>query len=166
MASGSVALSEFEFLTYRITTMELHVRPLFDMGITNVGDINSVKWNVALGFADITKQNDLYAVPLSAEMKLIQAGSWEENLSDPYLTAMAVIVGFFRFKEINTFTEELKDRLLRCQCPTILFPYLRSTMSLMLQGAGFGASVMPLFNVAKMAEERPPVNIVESVEDK
>ena len=88
MASGSVALSEFEFLTYRITTMELHVRPLFDMGITNVGDINSVKWNVALGFADITKQNDLYAVPLSAEMKLIQAGSWEENLSDPYLTLL------------------------------------------------------------------------------
>lgn len=50
------------------------------------------------------------------------------------------------------FEKETEDALVKLQMPTILFPYIRSTVTSLLANAGLGSMLFPLVNVYELAK--------------
>ncbi|MDA3811423.1 MAG: protein-export chaperone SecB, partial [Spirochaetaceae bacterium] len=59
-----------------------------------------------------------------------------------------------------------KDTLInvaKYQFPTILFPYLRSTVTSFFANAGFGTFIFPLINVVELAKKLLTDNEIEEL---
>ena len=61
------------------------------------------------------------------------------------------ISGIFRVEK--KFSKELEEKLVKIQAPSLLLPYLRSTITSYLANAGLGHIILPLINIHKMAKD-------------
>ena len=60
------------------------------------------------------------------------------------------ITGIFSVEE-GRFKKETENDLVKLQIPTILFPYIRTTITSLLANAGFGSIILPLINIQEVA---------------
>ena len=49
-------------------------------------------------------------------------------------------------------TKDVEKNIITLQFPSILLPYLRSTLTSILANAGFGSVVLPLINLVEVAK--------------
>lgn len=61
-----------------------------------------------------------------------------------------IITGLF--SSDGVMDKNLEEKIIKYQCPAILLPYLRATISTVLSNAGFGTTPMPLINVNEAAK--------------
>lgn len=166
MASGGIAISGLEFMSYRVVEMEIKTLPVIAMLFTEI--TSNSDWELRIGFSDITfvPNNRIYVVPLEIIMNLIKVDSKEKRPSDSaYLSTRAVISGVFRFTDNCTMSKELREKMIRQQAPAIIMPYIRATISTMLISAGFGGITMPLINLYEMTAQTEPVKIISIEND-
>jgi|WetSurMetagenome_2_1015567.scaffolds.fasta_scaffold97736_3 preprotein translocase subunit SecB len=102
-----------------------------------------------IGFHEITKipeeRNCIYICGISSKFELKTKNN--ESLAKGEVS----LSGYF--KTDNTFTENQEKHLVKLQAPTILFPYLRSSITNILASAGFGSIILPLLNISAMAKK-------------
>ena len=91
--------------------------------------------------------------------KQIEKNSEEENKT-AILELKIGIAGLFAVEE-EKFSKEVEDNLVKVQIPAILFPYVRATITSLLANAGFGATILPLFNIHEIAKQSPSIKIKE-----
>lgn len=65
------------------------------------------------------------------------------------------------FSSLGKFTKDVEEKIIKYQCPTILFPYIRAAISFTLSSAGFSTIVLPVINV-NAAAKGANIKIVES----
>ena len=162
MSSGGIALSAMEFLTYRVIDADLHVEPLTALLFARSEE--DTQWQVRVTLCDITVDNGIYIVPVHVGMRLLKLREFEEKQeAEPYVTTNVTVAGVFRFSQGNDWSDALRDKMLRNQAPAIVFPFVRATIGTLLNNAGFGSVVVPLMNMNTIAENHPPVNIIDAV---
>lgn len=75
---------------------------------------------------------------------------FDKDLNKQIASGSFVITGLF--SSTGEFSKEIEEKLIKYQAPTILFPYIRSSISLILATAGFSTIILPLINVAEAAK--------------
>lgn len=62
-----------------------------------------------------------------------------------------VITGLFLAN--GDFDKNTEENLIKHQCPALLFPYIRSAITMVLMNAGFSTIILPIVNVNVMAKD-------------
>jgi preprotein translocase subunit SecB len=148
MANGS-GLASFQFISYKIDNVNFQVvknvvvlasNPIlqpYEINF-NIGIRNSEKYL----FNDIIHYVgglDIYIEILDRQKMQIARGTFG-------------IAGLFCLN--NSMEQQEEKYMVQINIPTILLPYLRSTITTVISQAGFGTIVLPLINIHEIAEKQ------------
>lgn len=141
--------SSFIFESYKIDRFEFKTKDAVGVLAGLIG-IPPEDWQFSLAFRQPIYFEDqkIYIGGIEVEMRVPDQDEKEEEL----VTLSAGIAGLFKSSE-GVFPEEIEQKLVKVQIPTILLPYLRSSVMSFLANAGFGSVVLPLINIAQMAKD-------------
>ncbi|MDR1657885.1 MAG: protein-export chaperone SecB [Deltaproteobacteria bacterium] len=149
-------MSSLQFVNYKIVDMNLSSKKRIDLMFLTTSQ--GSRWSYDIIFDNIKYiiHNDTYLVPLGMTISLdkVDVNNKSESNIAPYLTAKAVIFGIFKFIDIDSDDSYNTKKLLIQHATEILFPYLRATLSSMLVTAGHAGVVLPIINIAKMAQNK------------
>lgn len=136
--------SRFQFVGYKVDRLSLKVYPTLE--IIEAMDFDS-DWKIELNVRRpaFYTEKKIYLGGVGCTFKKISSDL--ETREEIELVAVeASIVG--TFKVDGKFDEEKTETLLVFhQMPTILFPYLRGTITSLLANAGIGSVIVPLINM-------------------
>lgn len=156
MAESCSIISKFKFISYKIDKFSFEMtKHISLLGFT--GNINKDDWQINLAIRPpiYYKKDKLYIGGINCKISLLS----DEK---PILNLESSISGMFSSEdELDT---ESRDNLVKYQIPTILFPYLRSSITTFIANAGFGTFIFPLINVVELSRQTLkdiPINIVE-----
>jgi preprotein translocase subunit SecB len=155
-SSTSSVESKFRFVSYKIDDFKFEMIKNISVLSYN-GNINQDKTEINLRIKPPTffKKNNIYVGGIDCKIGLISDDSSVFNLS-------VSISGMFQSE--NELQEDVKNSLVKYQIPTILFPYLRSTITTFIANSGFGTFIFPLINVVELSQKTlkdVQINIVE-----
>lgn len=152
---GSIK-SEFQFESYKIDSFKFSSAQLVSL-LEFQGEIKSHDWKI-----DYIFRNPLYIESikkyiggLDIRLRLFplkegECASSDEEAQEPLVELEAGIAGVFSATK-GEFTDEQIDILVKIQIPSILMPYLRSSISNFMCSGGWPHSPLPLVNITEMA---------------
>lgn len=145
--AGSSIKSGIQFESYKIDNISFNLVPEVAVLVKKVYANCEVKYQFsfrdALRFKEASKVS--YVTGLKIDLII-----YDKDENKQIATGSFVITGFF--SSTGEFSKETEDNLIKFQAPTILFPYIRASISLILSTAGFSTVFLPLINVAEMAK--------------
>ncbi len=158
--AGSSIKSEIQFESYKLDSISFNLVPevtvLAKKEHANCEVRYQFAFRHALRFKEAAKTS--YVTGLKIDLSI-----FDKDLNMQIATGSFVITGLF--SSTGQFTKEIEEQLIKLQAPTILFPYIRASISLILTSAGFSTIILPLINVAETAKslnlkiEDAPVSI-------
>ena len=156
MVESSGIISNFKFISYKVDEFKFDMSKHLSL-LGFVGNTVQDDWEINLSIKQPTffKKNNSYIGGINCKIAL---------LSDkiPILNLETSISGLFQSDDL--LDREVEESLVKYQIPTILFPYLRSTITTFIANAGFGAFIFPLINVVELSKKTLKdiqINIVE-----
>jgi len=157
---GSVD-SEIKFLSYKIDDFTFDsVKDLNILSFSGALDPKGWKYEFSLGAPTFFKKRALYVVNVKCTLShIIKTGEVEKNI----LTIKCSLSGAFESSN-GQISSDVEERIVKYHLPTILFPYLRGTVTTFVANSGFGPLVFPLVNINKIADDllkEIPIQIVE-----
>jgi len=149
---GGIKKSGFSFDSYKIDKVELHTAP--HVGMLRFQDrIPNDAWELDLTIRQpvFYRHQNEYIGGMDIRLKLAQD---DGEGAEPFLLIelTAGIAGIFSVGE-EGLPPGVEETLVKLQIPTILFPYLRGTVTSLMANAGLGVFIFPLINLHKVAEE-------------
>lgn len=168
MANGSIE-SEFKFVSYKIDSVRFQMEKSIGLLLFN-GNIDpaDIEFQVAIHSPFYFKPKQIYICGLSCRVFFNQAkvnkdkvtktvaSTSEKEKADkettPIFKLSTSIDGAFQTKSKTRFPSDLEETLVKIQAPTILYPFLRSSIVSFFANAGFGSLILPLVNINKVAE--------------
>lgn len=141
MADGSIRAG-IQLESYKLSKISFEVTQ--DMLVLAQKEHSDCEARYQFGFRD--------AVRFKAEEKIcyvtgvkIELTLFDKSIEQDIASGEFIITGLFSASgELDKDTEE---SLIKRQGPAILFPYIRSAISLVLTSAGFSSIILPLINV-------------------
>lgn len=147
----------FEFRSYTIEQLELSIDPerMFRKD-------EEIELRTFLGRSQVLSgSGDTGVVRLFCR---IQSDFQDEDT--PTLLLSLTLQGLFGFNDEEELPVEVKKELLDRNAVSVLFPYLRSTISSVTQAAGIQPIVLPIINPAAIDEvSHSPTDSVQSASD-
>lgn len=156
MSESSSIISSFKFISYKVDDFKFemikHISLLSFSGNTKDDD-----WEINLGIKQPTyfKKTNSYIGGINCKISLLSDNKPVVNL-DTSISGL--------FQADSELSKEIEESLVKYQIPTILFPYLRSTITTFIANSGFGSFVFPLINVVELSKKTLKdiqINIVE-----
>ena len=147
--------SGIQFISYKLDKIDFSVTP--ELGILVQKDYSDCEPVFEFAFRDAFKfkgdGEDSYVTGIQIKLEI-------KNKNDGKVVAngLFVITGFFT--SLGEFTKEIEQKIIKYQCPTILFPYIRASISFTLSAAGFSTIVLPIINV-NAAAQNADIKIIE-----
>ena len=146
MADSSIK-SGIQFESYKIDKVSLELVP--EVGILTKKNHSDCEIKYQFGFRDAMrfKKGDsvFYVTGLKVMLTI-----FDKKLNKDIASGEFVITGVF--SSTGELEKNIEETLIKVQAPTILFPYVRSAITMMLTTAGFSTIIMPLVNVAAIAK--------------
>jgi preprotein translocase subunit SecB len=141
--------SEFQFLSYKVDSIELKMRHSLGMLAQKTFDRD---WEVEIGLRlpQFYTADKLYLAGVDCSMTYPPIEN-EEN-EKPSISISGGIMGVFKVEE-GRFEPEVEKRLVTTHFPTLVMPYLRAVLTSTLAGAGVGIHVFPLINLHEVAAQ-------------
>ena len=135
--------SKFQFHSYNIYKFS------FNRNLSAGFNPSDLLWNFDIAFLRpvYSSKERIYICGISLKGSAKEKKSTSEEL----LNFATEISGVFKVEE-RIKRKELEEQLVKIQGPSILFPYLRSTITSYSANAGFRPVILPLINVNQMAE--------------
>lgn len=143
--------SSFKFENYKIDKLNFHMINTFGM-LEFAACIPENLWKLSISIREpfYIQSKQKYIGGLDTDLYLPNDENGE-NTEDPLLKLTVGIVGVFSVEE-GRFDSESEQQLVKIKIPTILFPYIRTTITSLLANAGFGSAVLPLINISRAAK--------------
>jgi len=156
MAEPSSIISNFKFISYKVDDFKFEMSKHLSL-LSYVGNTNQDDWEINLSIKQPTffKKNNSYIGGINCKISLLSE-------KKPILNLETSISGLFQSD--NMLDKEVEENLVKYQIPTILFSYLRSTITTFIANAGFGTFIFPLINVVELSKKTLKdiqINIVE-----
>lgn len=147
MADNSSVTSGIQFESFKMDKIDFSVTP--ELGVLASVNHSDCDISFSIGFRNAFKYNIenkvTYVTGLKIDVKI-------ENKEKKELAKGTFIINGL-FTSIGTLEKSVEEKIIKYQCPTILFPYIRASISFTLSSAGFSTLVMPLVNVNSAAKE-------------
>lgn len=142
--------SAFQFESFKIDKVNFKSKP-------NIGwlrfksYIPNEEWDFNISFRQplFFQKESVYIGGMDAHLILKDSG---EKDAEPFVDLEAGIAGVFAVEDDNTLSDKAVEGLVKIQIPALLLPYLRGAITSLLANAGFGAIVLPLFNIHEAAK--------------
>lgn len=153
--------SEIKFLSYKIDDFSFESAKDLNI-LTFAGALDPKGWRFEFSFGapSFFKKRSLYVVNLKTNISyIVKTGEVEKSI----LNIKCSLSGAFESSN-GQISAEVEEKIVKYHLPTILFPYLRGTVSTFVANSGFGSLVFPLVNINKIADDllkEIPVQIVE-----
>ncbi|GBF49386.1 hypothetical protein LPTSP4_08990 [Leptospira ryugenii] len=164
-ASSIIAPIAFE--SYRIDKADIEMKPYLQL-LANYNQVDFVNVWFSYGLREPTflKADKLYVVGFNLEVKFYKSeiAIEDREKAESMIDLKLGIAGMFSVVDENRLPLEVEERLIKINGPTILFPYARAAMTLLLSLAGFPAFLFPILNInelSKKAGEAMEVRVVE-----
>ena len=103
-------------------------------------------FDLAFDIPAYSKKNNVYICGFQLK------GSCNDKKQNSIIEFNTNISGIFKVIE-KIEDKVLEEKVIKIQAPSLLLPYLRSTITSYFANAGYGPIIFPLINVHKMAEE-------------
>ncbi|WP_415713295.1 protein-export chaperone SecB [Maridesulfovibrio sp.] len=151
MGNGSIK-SGFQFKAYKIDTFNFELAP--HLNLLALQEIDPDLWKISIGIRQTSFHNtdDVYLGGLDLRLHMYED---EQNKissdSTPIISLEAGIAGIFQVED--RLEEKLEKNLAKLQIPSILLPYLRSSITSFLANAGFGCALLPLINIYELSKK-------------
>ncbi len=154
MADSSIKAG-IQFESYKLDRIDFSVTPqLAVLASTNQHDCGV---DFSFAFRDVFKykkqESVLYVTGLQVTLKV-----YDNETKNELAKGVFSITGLF--SSAKTLEQETEKKLVKCQAPAILFPYIRASITHILTDAGFSTITMPLVNVNAMANNCE-INIIQ-----
>ena len=147
--------SDFKFISYKVDDLELKViRNIDILAFSGYIDPSLWEFKVAILHPLFLEAKNIYIGGVSCNLYLFPK-DLEKNKKTPenaLIFLKASISGAFRI-EGKQFDSDTEQQLIKLRIPSILFPYLRATITSLLANSGFGSIVLPLINMNAIAEK-------------
>lgn len=144
---GSSIESGIQFESYKLDNISFQLVP--EVSILAKKEHSNCKIEYKFSFRNALRLKNpdkvLYVTGLKIDLSI-----FDKDLDKQIATGSFVITGLFSSK--GEFSKETEENLIKLQAPTILFPYIRASISLILTTAGFSSVILPLINVANTAK--------------
>lgn len=139
--------SEFKFEAYKIDTLTLTLEKSVELLSFN-GHIPTDKWSMNIGVRDpiYIKSKAAYISGLNIALDVLGDNDNEDENPPSLISIKAGISGLFKVKD-DRFLEEHEKDIVRIQFPSLLLPYLRSSITGLIANAGLGTFIFPLINI-------------------
>lgn len=146
MAESSIN-SGIQFESYKLDNISFSMITEVDILAKKQYPNCEIKYQFAFRNALRLKKTDrvLYVTGLKIDLMI-----FDKDTSKQIATGSFVITGLF--SSTGDFSKEVEENLIKFQAPTILFPYIRASISLILTTAGFSGVILPLINVTEAAK--------------
>lgn len=146
--------SSFQFINYKVDNLRFSCVPATELIRANIFPGNLIT-EISLRNPIFIKSENTYYGGFDCIVSLKN-----ENLTKnehPIFSLQSGITGAFCFEQ--RLDEKMERNLVLKQIPTILFPYLRATITAFLANAGFGSIIVPLINMHTVAEDYKNINV-------
>ncbi len=151
----SSVTSSVQFISYKMDKIDFSVKQ--ELGVLTQREHSDCEPYFEFGFRDAFKfpgkEVDSYVTGLQVKLT-IKNKSNEKEIAQ----GLFVITGFFT--SLGKFTKEIEEKIVKYQCPAILFPFIRASISFTLSAAGFSTIVLPIVNV-NAAAQNVNIKIIE-----
>jgi hypothetical protein len=168
MADSGSVISPFQFLSYKIDSVDLKMDQRLRM-LSAVPFLKPERMNVRFRFKQpvYSQESDIYVVSFETLVLFFPDEIADIDAQNPpvdkaSLSLEVSIAGIFSVNE--RLPEETEANLVKIHAPAVLMPYVRSTVSAVLGICGFGSIPFPLINihqVAKAALAKARVQIID-----
>lgn len=154
--------SEFQFLSYKVNSVDFKVHKSFNL-LNSLQNLNPEKFNINLKFAEpnFFKKAGLYIGGLKLKFEYHDVDIIK--IDSPLIYCEIEISGLFRGSE-GRLESSAEENLVKYQIPTLLLPYVRSTITSLFANAGFGTFIFPLINVQAVAKSLGPELKIKTIE--
>lgn len=155
MDASSSIISSFKFISYKIDEFNFEMSKHVSLLSINKNIIEKSEINIGLKQPIFMKKDNRFISGIDCKITIMS-----NNV--PIVTLKAGITGLFTTDDVSDMS--LVESIVKIQFPTILFPYLRSTITSFFANAGFGTFIFPLINVVELAKnnlENTPIQIIE-----
>lgn len=155
MGASSSIISSFKFISYKIDEFNFEMSKHVSLLSINKNIIEKSEINIGLKQPIFMKKDNRFITGIDCKITIML-----NNV--PIVTLKAGITGLFTTDDVSDMS--LIESIVKIQFPTILFPYLRSTITSFFANAGFGTFIFPLINVVELAKnnlENIPIQIIE-----
>ena len=146
MADSSIK-SGIQFESYKIDKVSLELVP--EVGILTKKNHSDCEIKYQFGFRDAMRFKKGDSVSYVTGLKVMLT-IFDKKLNKDIASGEFVITGVF--SSTGEVEKNIEETLIKVQAPAILFPYVRSAITMMLTTAGFSTIIMPLVNVAAIAK--------------
>ena len=148
MGDESGVISGFKFHAYKVDNFVFELeKKLNILALREMRDIKS-EINLALRPPLFFEKDNVYVSGIGSSIVLYTT---EEENRVNIASITANVTGMFSTNK--RYSTEQEEAIVKYQLPTILFPYLRGTITSFLANAGLGSFVFPLINVPELAEK-------------
>ncbi len=155
MDASSSIISSFKFISYKIDEFTFEMSKHVSLLAVNKSITEKSEINIGIKQPILFKKDNRFISGIDCKITLMSNGV-------PVVNLKASISGLFTTED--SIDPTLVDNIVKMQFPTILFPYLRSTITTFFANAGFGTFIFPLINVVELAKnnlENIPIQIIE-----
>lgn len=139
--------SGIQFISFKMDKIDFSVTP--ELGVLTQRDHSDCEPTFEFAFRDAFKfhgnEADSYVTGIQVKLTIKNKNDGKE-----IARGLFVITGFFT--SLGKFSKEVEESIVKYQCPTILFPYIRASISFTLSSAGFSTIVLPVINVSAAAK--------------
>lgn len=146
MAESISVASSFQFISYKIDEFNFEMSKSIGLLSFN-GVIESDDWIIDINLKEPTlvKNSNSYIGGVACQIRLA--------INDEELATLTTGISGI-FKADSSLKKEAEESLVKYQIPTILLPYLRTTVTTFLANAGFGTFIFPLINITQLAQDQ------------
>ncbi len=175
MGDKSSLVAQFKFESYKIDKISLQMFPHLNL-LEFQGFIDPSLWNIVIKFRPLNYYTKIkkYIGGFEIELKLLNTNTniikvekeLEENSkkTQSLLEINMGIAGIFKFEEDAKFSDDMIQQFTKMTIPTILFPYLRASITSLLANAGFGSVFLPLINMYEVAKQNKETIKLEEID--
>lgn len=153
--------SFFQLKNYKID--RVHFVPTQNSEFYDGGSLSEerVKLGVRVRPPVFLRQSAVYRCGIDQQIVYLA----KDTESELFTLEIGICGNFVVRTQGETPEDEMVKRIVVCQAPAVLSPYLRSATSVFLCGIGFPAYITPLINFFKLSESRmSELDIVEKDE--
>lgn len=145
--TGSIK-SGIQFVSFKMDKIDFEV--VQNLGVLSKRDHSDCEIAFDFGFRDALKfkkeNHDDYVTGVQIQLSIKSKTNNQDIAHGTF-----VITGLF--SSIGTLDKTYEEKIVKYQCPAILFPYIRAAISFTLSSAGFSTIVMPIVNVNAAAQD-------------
>lgn len=139
--------SGIQFDSYKIDKVVFELVP--ETGVLAKKNHSDCEVKYQFGFRDALrfKKGDLVSYVTGLRVML---SIFDKEMGKDIASGEFIITGLF--SSTGELNKDVEETLIKVQAPTILFPYVRSAITMTLTTAGFSTIILPLVNVAAIAK--------------